>query len=223
MEIHPIAPDVLRISLLKPDHTNVYLVGDILIDAGGRFDTRRVLRALEGRPVSAHALTHAHFDHTGGSLGVCRALGIPLWCGSGDREAVESGDWSLVLPKPSGLLGKIHRALGRAAGPVARVLKEGDEVGGFAVVETPGHTPGHLAYWREDDGVLILGDVAFHRNPLTLRSGLTEPFPWATWDPAQNRDSARKLAALNPLTVCFGHGAHLTEGRRFCEFVEGLP
>jgi glyoxylase-like metal-dependent hydrolase (beta-lactamase superfamily II) len=44
----------------------------------------------------------------------------------------------------------------------------------------------------------------------------------ATHDPATNRESARKLAALKPEIVCFGHGAHLTEGRRFCEFVENL-
>jgi glyoxylase-like metal-dependent hydrolase (beta-lactamase superfamily II) len=223
MQIHKVAPDLLRLSLLKPDHTNVYLARNVLIDAGGRFDAKRILEALKGYPVSAHALTHAHFDHTGGSREICQALGIPIWCGSGDKEAVESGDWSLVVPRPNGLLGKIHRALGQPAGPVARVLREGDDVGGFAVLETPGHTPGHLAYWREADSILILGDVAFNRNPLTLRPGLTEPFSWATTDPAQNRGSARKLAALNPQVVCFGHGAHLVDGDRFCRFVEALP
>ena len=44
----------------------------------------RILRQLEGRGVSAHALTHAHLDHYGSSHAVCEALGIPLWCSERD-------------------------------------------------------------------------------------------------------------------------------------------
>jgi glyoxylase-like metal-dependent hydrolase (beta-lactamase superfamily II) len=106
--------------------------------------------------------------------------------------------------------------------PVARVLADGDEVGGFIVIESPGHTPGHLAFWRERDRVLILGDVLFHRNPATFRAGLAEPFEFATFDPSANRESARRLAALEPEVVCFGHGEPLTDGARFQEFVAGL-
>ena len=222
MKVHQVAPGLLRIALMPPDHTNVYLTGDVLIDAGVRFDAKRIISTLRHHPVSAHALTHAHFDHYGGSRQICGILGLPMWCGEGDAEAVASGDMSLILPKPDGFLGKLHRATAQPGVPVGRVLKDGDTVGDFTVVETPGHTPGHLAFWREADGVLILGDVAFNRNPLTLRSGLTEPFQWATWDPALNRDSARKLASLSPSIVCFGHGAHLTDGARFSEFVETL-
>lgn len=105
---------------------------------------------------------------------------------------------------------------------MSRTLEEGDEVGGFSVVEAPGHTPGHLAYWRETDRILILGDVLFNRNPLTLRRGLREPFRVFTHNPGTNRESARKLAGLEPEIVCFGHGAHLTEGSRFKKFVESL-
>jgi glyoxylase-like metal-dependent hydrolase (beta-lactamase superfamily II) len=223
MKIHEVAPDLLRLALMSPDHTNVYLAGGVLIDGGGRFAAKKILNALKGRTVNAHALTHAHFDHQGGSHGICEALGIPLWCGTGDRAAVESGDLSTTLPKPEGILAKLHQALAGPAHPVARGLKEGDEVGGFTVVDAPGHTPGHLAYWRGEDRVLILGDVLFNRNPLSLRTGLQEPFPWATFSPGQNRASARKLAALEPEVICFGHGAHSTDAEGFQRFVEGLP
>jgi glyoxylase-like metal-dependent hydrolase (beta-lactamase superfamily II) len=106
---------------------------------------------------------------------------------------------------------------------VTRVLTDGDEVGDLTVIETPGHTPGHLAFWRERDRVLILGDVLFHRNPVTYRAGLTEPFRFATFDPSANRESARRLAALEPRVVCFGHGAPLTDVARFQDFVADLP
>jgi glyoxylase-like metal-dependent hydrolase (beta-lactamase superfamily II) len=42
---------------------------------------------------------------------------------------------------------------------VDRGPKEGDEVAGFRVVEVPGHSPRHIAFWREADGLLIAGDV----------------------------------------------------------------
>ena len=88
---------------------------------------------------------------------------------------------------------------------------------------SPGHTPGHLAFWAEEPRVLILGDVLFHRNPATFRKGLAEPFEFATYDRASNLDSARKLASLNPKTICFGHGAPLADGEEFSRFVESLP
>jgi glyoxylase-like metal-dependent hydrolase (beta-lactamase superfamily II) len=222
MKVEQVAPSLLRLSLMEPDHTNAYLAGDVLIDAGGRFSTKKLLSALGEHTVSAHAITHAHFDHQGGSRGICTALGIPFWCGSGDREAVESGDLTRILPDPKGILGKLHQALAGPGHPVAKVLEEGDDVGGFTAVETPGHTPGHLAFWREADGVLILGDVLFNRNPLSLRTGLQEPFRWATFDPDANRSSARKLAGLTPSVVCFGHGAPLKDGERLLEFVSTL-
>jgi hypothetical protein len=42
---------------------------------------------------------------------------------------------------------------------VSRTLREGDPVGGFEVLEVPGHSPGALAFWRERDRVLVCGDV----------------------------------------------------------------
>jgi glyoxylase-like metal-dependent hydrolase (beta-lactamase superfamily II) len=106
---------------------------------------------------------------------------------------------------------------------VDRALHEGDEVGGFTVIDTPGHTTGHVAYWRESDRALILGDVLFGMNPLTMIPGLREPPGFFTDDPVVNRASARKLALLEPALVCFGHGPPLRDTKRFTDFVAGLP
>ena len=43
-----------------PFAINVYLMGDVIVDAGTRHATRRILRQVRGHPVSALALTHAH-------------------------------------------------------------------------------------------------------------------------------------------------------------------
>jgi glyoxylase-like metal-dependent hydrolase (beta-lactamase superfamily II) len=103
------------------------------------------------------------------------------------------------------------------------VLGEGDEVAGFAVLETPGHSPGHVAFWRESDRVLVLGDVLTNVNVASGRRGLHEPLAAFTPDPARNRDSARRLAALEPALVCFGHGPPLRNSGQLQEFVAGLP
>ena len=127
------------------------------------------------------------------------------------------------MPRPDSTLAGVANFLAGPGHPVAETLSDGDEIGGMRVVASPGHTPGHLAFWAEEERVLILGDVLFHRNPVTFRKGLTEPFEFATYDRASNLDSARKLASLNPKTICFGHGAPLRDGEEFRRFVEGLP
>jgi hydroxyacylglutathione hydrolase len=171
--------------------------------------------------VNAHALTHAHPDHFGSSHAVCEALGIPLWCGERDVPVAEGH----TRPEPGDtrLAGLLRRQPMPNPHPVARRLEEGDEVAGFTVLETPGHSPGHVAYWRESDRTLILGDVLFNLSLPTLKPGLREPYRAFTPDPARNRDSARRLAELRPDLFLFGHGPPLRDTDGFVRFVESLP
>jgi glyoxylase-like metal-dependent hydrolase (beta-lactamase superfamily II) len=222
MKIEHISTDVLRLSLRPLDVVNAFVLEDILVDSGSTLARRQLLLALTEIGISGHVITHAHFDHQGSSHAVCEHFDVPLMCGAGDRTAVETGDLVQVLPNRDSWVARLSRRLAGPGHPVARSLRQGDEVGGFVVIETPGHTPGHLALWRESDRVLILGDVLFHRNPVTMRSGLREPFGFATFDPAMNRASARQLAALEPAVVCFGHGEPLRDTKRFAEFVSTL-
>jgi glyoxylase-like metal-dependent hydrolase (beta-lactamase superfamily II) len=107
--------------------------------------------------------------------------------------------------------------------PVSRALVEGDEVAGFTVLETPGHSRGHVAFWRETDGVLILGDVLNNMNLMTGRRGLQQPPDLFTPDPPTNRSSARRLAKLRPSLACFGHGPPLRDADALSAVVETLP
>jgi hydroxyacylglutathione hydrolase len=209
-----LADGVWQLSGFPPNNVNVYVLGDVLIDSGLPLDKRRVLRQISGRTITAHALTHAHFDHYGSSHAVCRQLGIPFWCGAADVEAVEAGK----MVAKGGLMVPAARAQ-----HVDRALAEGDEVAGFKVLDTPGHSPGHVSYWRESDRVLVCGDVMWGYNPFLLSGGLMEPFPVASPNPALNRDSARRLAVLEPELVCFGHGKPLRDTERFVAAVERLP
>src|SRR4051794_16648936 len=207
---------------LPPYAINVYLMGDVIVDSGTRYAARRILRQVRGQHVSALALTHAHPDHQGSCHAVCRAMGIPLWCGAPDADAVE--DPGLMLGRlPSNWLTRSIGPLMAGPGhPVARRLREGDEVGGFTVLETPGHCAGHVSYWRAADRVLVLGDVLANFRPPAGLGGLCEPPRLFSPDPAENRRSARRVAAREPALVCFGHGPPLDDTRRFVEFVERL-
>ena len=220
-----LADDVYQLKGFPKDAINVYLVGDVLVDAATKRDGKRILGQVEGRPVSAHALTHAHGDHQGSSHYVCEKLGVPYWVGERDVEVAEGGRDVMLKYMPDDFRPKISRALFAGPGhPVDRALHEGDEIGpGFKVLEVPGHSPGHVAYWRESDRTLILGDVLFNRHLVTGRPGLRQPPDFFTPDPARNRESARRLADLEPALVLFGHGPPLRDTRRFVEFVGGLP
>lgn len=218
--IDRVADDVFQLRGRPHNAVNVYLVGDVLIDAGTQTDRKRVLSQIDGRAVTAHALTHAHPDHYGSSHAICEALAIPLWCGERDAAVVEGQP----APPGKGPVARVLRILPTPKPrPVARQLKEDDEVGGFNVLDVPGHSPGHVAYWRESDRTLICGDVLFNLNLPSLRPGLREPYESFTPDPARNRDSARKLAELNPSLILFGHGPPLRDGDRFTRFVASLP
>jgi len=192
-----LAPDVHQLGGFPPNAVNAYLVGDVLIDARTMLDARSVLRQLRGKTVTTHALTHGHADHFGASHAVCTKLGIPLWVGEADVEAVENGA-PLLPPSPIGKL--MMRGPQPKGHPVARALREGDEVADFTVLEVPGHSAGHLAFWREADRTLIGGDVFFNLPRLG------PPPKMLTIDPSLNRTSMRRLAALRPALALFGHG-----------------
>jgi hydroxyacylglutathione hydrolase len=217
-----LANDVQMLAGWPPNAINVYLVGDVLIDAGTRQAEKRIMRQIAGRGVTAHALTHAHPDHQGSSHAVCERLGIPLWCGQGDVPAMETLGGISNSQAPGWLNYLQQRFWTGPPHPVARALVEGDEVAGFTVLESPGHSAGQVAYWRESDRVLILGDVLNNMNVRTGIRGLHEPPDIFTPDPPRNRDSARRLAALRPQLTCFGHGAPLRDPGRLADFVARL-
>jgi glyoxylase-like metal-dependent hydrolase (beta-lactamase superfamily II) len=219
--VRQLADDLWLLNGFPRHAINVYVIGDVLIDAATRRAGRRILRQLEGRDISAHALTHAHPDHQGASKEVCEALGIPLWCHTADADAMEQG--TIPEKQPDHV---INRVIARfwlgPPHPVARRLEEGDEIAGFQVLHVPGHSAGHVAYWREADRALIVGDVIENINTLTGIPGLNEPPPVFTPDPERNRESVRRLVALEPKLVCFGHGKPLRDAAKLQRWAEKL-
>jgi len=222
--VKQLADDVWQLTGFPPHAINEYLLEDVLVDAGARQNTRQILKDLRGRRVSAHALTHAHGDHQGASKRVCEELGVPFWVGERDADAAERPE--LIRERqPDKLINKVFWKV--MAGPghrVDRSLSEGDEVAGFRVLDVPGHSRGHIAFWRETDRVLVLGDVLNSQHPLAgFPRGLRLPPDYFTPDPEQNRRSAKRLGELEPELVLFGHGPPWRDRRKFVEFTRSLP
>lgn len=216
-----LAPGVWRLKEFPRPLINVYLAEDVLIDAGRRWDKRRIFAELEGREISMLALTHAHPDHQGCAKAVCEARGVPLACHEDDVDAMEGRRPVAASSKPTAQAfawmwqGPPHK--------VDRVLREGDEVAGFRVVHAPGHAAGEVVFFRDSDRVAICGDVIRNITYVSLRTRLAEPPDDLTPDPAENRRSIRKLAELNPSLILPGHGPAVTDIGAFERFVAALP
>lgn len=218
-----VAPGVTLLGGFPKYAVNWYLIGDVLVDAGTRQDHKRILKQLSPHKVTAHALTHAHPDHQGSSDAVCTALGVPFWVPERDVDPAEDPE-VIKQRQPDHWMPRLMQRM--FAGPghkVDRVLNAGDDVAGFQVLDTPGHSAGHVSFWRESDRVLIAGDVVNTMHPFTMKRGLREPFDFFTPDPAENRRSIKRIAELEPALLLVGHGPPLRDPAALRALAATLP
>ena len=233
-----VAPGVHRLTVgAGPGRTNVYFASSgatwALIDTGWPGDAAAIRRAAEGlfgpdsRP-SAILLTHSHPDHAGSARELSRAWACPVYVHP-DELALAGNDITVVrafahpldrwviLP----LLGLLPRRRRQAIleqssmRHIVRPLVPGDVLPGlpdWEAVPCPGHTPGHAAYFRRRDGILLSGDALVTVNlnsPIGLLLGrphLSGP-PWyTTWNRQLARESVAALKALRPRVIAGGHG-----------------
>jgi glyoxylase-like metal-dependent hydrolase (beta-lactamase superfamily II) len=235
-----IAPEVYLLGPWGRTQTNAYLVRDgsswVLVDAGWENDGPRIQAAVlsllgPGLAPSAILLTHVHPDHSGSAGELARAWGCPVFAhpaeipiATGDFAAMEryAGplDRWLILPVMR-LIGRRRREAILAAGSLAGIvqaLPPGGEIPGmegWAWVHTPGHTPGHVAYVRARDRVVISGDalltlaVNSWAGLLRQAQGLSGP-PWyTTWDREAATNSIVVIDGLEPAVLAGGHGLPL--------------
>ena len=177
--------------------------GDVVIDAGPPWSGRRLARYLRGRDVAEHVVTHAHGDHVGATAWLCEHTGATLAMSAVEADDFERGS----VAYHAGAGGRYLIApMAHRRRAVDRRLTAGDTVGGFEVVAQPGHSPGLLAFWREADRVLVVGD-----GPINLSTDPSHP-RWLRMptklhhDPAQAVASRMRLTELRPALVVSTHG-----------------
>jgi glyoxylase-like metal-dependent hydrolase (beta-lactamase superfamily II) len=133
--------------------------GSILIDAGTGIGTRKAHRALEellkGSRFMGTALTHEHFDHSGGAKGISERFGGDVWCSEACSRIISGSDNMMT---GSFLFGEDFQAIGKAS-VVGDHLKAGPIE--LVVHHTPGHSQGSVCYFHEDTGSLFCGDLVF--------------------------------------------------------------
>lgn len=191
---------------------NEYLVAEddglTLIDTGLAGTHRLILAraAALGMPIVRIALTHAHRDHMGSLDALAAALpGVQLIVS--EREApLLQGNTELRDHEPAGRLRGGFR--GAATRP-ARLARDGDVVGSLRVLASPGHTPGHVAFFDTRDGTLYAGDSFTTTRGVATSAVVPWRYPMAglaTWDRHLDLDSARQLRNLDPARLASGHG-----------------
>jgi glyoxylase-like metal-dependent hydrolase (beta-lactamase superfamily II) len=235
-----IAPEVFVLGPWGRTQTNAYLVSDgsswILVDAGWGSDGPRIqaaARSLLGpeRAPSAILLTHAHPDHGGSARELAEAWRCPVYAHPAELP-LATGDFAAMAryagPLDRWLILPLMRAIGgrRREAALARSSLAGivhplgpggaiPGVEGWKWIHTPGHTPGHVAYVRARDRVVLGGDailtleVNAWAGLLRQRQGLSGP-PWyTTWDRQAAIHSICKIADLEPSVLACGHGLPL--------------
>jgi glyoxylase-like metal-dependent hydrolase (beta-lactamase superfamily II) len=190
---------------------NCFLVKEeeqfILVDTGLRGSASQILKAAEqlGLPIARIVLTHAHLDHVGSVDAIKQSLpSVELFVGSRESRIMR-GDHSLAKNEQ----GKSLFGFPRVASLPTRLLTEGDRVGPLLVVNSPGHTPGHVAFLDVRDNSLIAGDAFTTQTGIIVAGVFSIIFPFPalfSWNASLAACSAHKLRQLNPSRLCVGHG-----------------
>lgn len=227
-----IAPGVFRIS---NGFVNCYLIGEAkgqgwaIVDTGmpGMFrairDAAFALFGASSRPTAIY-LTHGHSDHAGTAAALAAYYDVPIYSHRMELPFLDGrSDYPPGDPVVGGPMGMAARLFptanaGRDLRPFVAGLPEASAplpgLDGWEIVETPGHTPGQVSFFRRSDRVLLAGDVLCTFTTDTIGGLLSAnsdphiarpPAPF-TSDWLAARRSLERVADLRPLVIAPGHG-----------------
>lgn len=197
----------------------------VLVDTGLSKSAGKIKKIAEelfgeGVPPDAIILTHGHADHAGSVIALAHHWHVPVYAHYLELPYL-TGLSSYPPADPSvsgGLISKISPLFSR--GPInlegaANALPDDNSVpflSDWKWIHTPGHAPGHVSFYREEDKVLIVGDAFTTTKPEYVNAYrknahiISGPPKYYTPDWVSAEASVKALSDLQPNIAASGHG-----------------
>jgi endoribonuclease LACTB2 len=192
---HALAMEVVEVpntGAMSGRPTNATIVGTtevFVVDPGEASGIALIEAALARRGtvrVAAIILTHGHHDHATAAAELRRTLGAPVMLNPREKLVLgDSFDWSDVD--------------GELAGGMTLAIADGR----LEVIDTPGHSPGHVAFYDRASRTLIAGDLGTGYGTVSVSA------PHGKM--AAYLDSLARAQLLGAPTIIPGHGATMTQ------------
>jgi glyoxylase-like metal-dependent hydrolase (beta-lactamase superfamily II) len=216
---------------------NLFFIGDpsqtnefVLVDAGMPKSADKIKAAVvdrfgENSLPKAIVLTHGHFDHVGSLVSLLEDWNVPVFAHelelpylTGERD-YPPGDPTVDGGLVSELSPMFPNHGINIGGHVQPLPKDGSvpNLEGWKWIHTPGHTPGHISLFREQDRTLIVGDafVTVKQESLykvmTQQEEISGPPKYYTTDWQAAFESVKNLEALRPKVAITGHGLPMAD------------
>ncbi|MFN2196102.1 MAG: MBL fold metallo-hydrolase, partial [Anaerolineales bacterium] len=162
--------------------------------------------------VSHIVITHADDDHYGSLAKLQSHSAAQSYASPKEAEAIRNGTSSRSL-KLNGIkkfgFWLLNRLVKAKPARIDVQVRDGQILpflGGLQIIETPGHTPGHISVYCPSQGILFAGDsMQSDGERLSPSKGIN------TWDETEAISSVRKQSRLGARIVCVGHGPVIYE------------
>jgi glyoxylase-like metal-dependent hydrolase (beta-lactamase superfamily II) len=230
---HEVLPDLaykrlLLVNILFFGRTNAGDRSWVLIDAGLPGTAHSIASSAESRfgksaRPAAIVMTHGHFDHTGALADLAERWDAPIYAHEQELPFL-NGTLSYPPPDPAvggGIMASLSRFFPRGPIDVGSRLRtlpaDGSIPGmsGWRWIHTPGHTEGHVSFWRASDRTLVAGDAFITTKQESAYAVATQepelhgPPMYFTPDWDRAKGSVQRLARLEPNLAVSGHGRAL--------------
>jgi len=213
MKIHP---KVYRIDSMLPMYQYLIVEPDslVLIDTGLMGNQKRIINNIKKVGFGPEVLkmiliTHSDGDHYGALSEMEKVTSARVGASAIEAESIRTGGVSREM-KVAGLQRIFFNLFSKivAQNPknarIDDILEPGQVLpilGGLSVLDTSGHTPGHLSFFSESEKILFAGDsIVVQKSKLVPSTGII------CWDEEKARQAFEMQMKLNPVLICAGHG-----------------
>lgn len=185
-----------------------------MIDTGMPKKAKAILNELEQLGIKKSdlkhiLLTHNDVDHVGNAAELVRATGASLWCSETDIPYILGDKQRFGLKKYIAHLMKYEKPT------TILPFDKRNLPGGLQIIETPGHTPGHVCFIY--DGVLFAGDIL-----MKLGGKLTKSRSIMTWNMEEVNSSLKKLLEYEFKYICPAHSEPIEVNQKLIEAIKKL-